>query len=86
MNFSTILNTRSMRDLNNLCELQLENWSLLYKATRDGFSAGNFHRKCDNVDNTLTIVKVTSGNIFGGFTVKKWSSNNQFVSDSNAFI
>jgi hypothetical protein len=61
---------------------------LQYRATRDGFSAQNFHSQCDGIPNTLTIIKSTNGNIFGGFTEKKWQStiNGQYVADPNAFV
>ena len=63
-----------------------QKWELLYRATRDGFSAANFHKRCDNKSKTLTIIKSTNGNIFGGYTDKAWTSGNQFYSDPNAFL
>jgi hypothetical protein len=32
------------------------------------------------------VIKATSGNIFGGFTQKAWSSNSGYVEDPHAFI
>jgi hypothetical protein len=54
----------------NLCEFSPnDNWSLLYRTTRDGFGAVDFHSKCDGKLNTLTILKASySSYIFGGFT------------------
>lgn len=34
---------------------------LLYRATKDGFSASNFHSKVDNKGAVLVIVKAKSG-------------------------
>ena len=59
---------------------------LLYKASRDGDSAQNFHQYCDNITNTLTIVKTTKNKKFGGFTNQTWSGKNGYKSDKNAFI
>jgi len=59
---------------------------LQYRATRDGFGAQNFHIKCDTAANTLTIIKSTNGNIFGGFVEKAWDSSNQHYLDPKAFI
>ncbi len=60
---------------------------LQYRATRDGSSAQNFHNQCDGIPNTLTIIKSTNGNIFGGFTEKTWQSTIcQYVADPNAFV
>ncbi len=40
---------------------------LLYRASRDGWTAANCHSRCDNNGPTVTVVK--SGNyIFGGYT------------------
>jgi hypothetical protein len=51
-----------------------------------GSTAQNFHTKCDTVANTLTIIKSTNGNIFGGFTEKAWDSSSGYVIDPKAFV
>ncbi len=56
-----------------------------YRASKDGFSAQNFHKKCDGVSNTLTVIKTTNGNIFGAFAEKAWT-NGTHVVDPKAFI
>ena len=44
---------------------------LLYRASRNGWSASNFHSCCDNKGPTVTVVK--SGNyIFRGYTEQSW--------------
>jgi len=58
---------------------------LKYRASKDGFSAQNFHTKCDGVSNTLTIIKTTNGNIFGAFAEKAWT-NGTHVVDPKAFL
>ena len=58
---------------------------LLYKATRDGFTASSFHSKCDGRANTVTIIK-TINYAFGAYTSAAWSSSSGWVSDSAAFI
>ena len=46
---------------------------LLYRASRDGWAASNFHSCCDSKGPTVTVVK--SGNyIFGGYTDQSWDS------------
>jgi hypothetical protein len=70
-----------------LCEFPTnQKWDLLYRATRDGFAAADFHKRCDNKAKTLTIIKSTNGNIFGGYTDKAWMSDKQWYSDPNAFL
>ena len=52
------------------------NFKLLYRASRDGFEAQNFHKKCDSHINTLTLVKTISQIRFGGFIENYWDSFN----------
>jgi hypothetical protein len=47
---------------------------LLWRGSRDGFRAKEFHRRCDGRANTLTLIADTDGNVFGGFTPVKWES------------
>lgn len=71
---SKILSKEKGFDLLNLVEFPLnESWSLIYQATRDGFSSEDFHSKCDEINKTLVIIETTSGHIFGGYTSNNWS-------------
>jgi hypothetical protein len=47
---------------------------LLWRGSRDGFGASDFHSRCDGHTNTLTIIADTKGNVFGGFTPVAWES------------
>jgi len=58
----------------------------LYRASRDGFSAEDFHSKCNGTESTLTVIKSVSGNVFGGYTDRAWHSNGGSLRDPNAFI
>ena len=70
-----------------LCEIPVgQKWELKYKASRDGFKTTDFHKKCDGIANTLTVIKAKSGNVFGGFTEKEWHLKGQSVTDSKAFV
>lgn len=51
------------------------------KGSKDGFKAEIFHQKCDDQSNILILIKSDKGNIFGGFTTKKWSSEKYNSSD-----
>ena len=59
---------------------------LLYKASRDGFSAKAFHDRCDGKENTVTIIRNNLDYIFGGFTTARWSSDSYYKADPKAFI
>jgi len=85
---SKILKDNQSSELIKLCEFSpKDKWTLLYRGTRDGFGAANFHSNCDRHKNTLTILKAKgSSYIFGGFTSIHWDSSLQFKSDPNAFL
>jgi hypothetical protein len=75
-------------ELIELCEFSPnDKWTLLYRATRDGFGSNDFHSKCDSHSNTLTILKAKRSEfIFGGFTTIPWECSNCFIFDPNAFL
>jgi hypothetical protein len=60
----------ALREL-RLLELRVD-IRLLYRGSEDGFSAEAFHRCCDGQRGTLTVVRDTDGNVFGGFAVPAW--------------
>ena len=60
---------------------------LLYKATRDGDKASDFHSKCDNMGPSLVVIQTTTGYIFGGYTSKSWTNSNfSWPGDNQAFV
>jgi hypothetical protein len=54
-------------------------FNLLWRGSRDGFSARDFHTHCDGHANTLTLIEDTRGNSFGGFTPVKWESPDSWM-------
>ena len=65
-----------------------DNMELIYRGSRDGSTAKDFHNKCDNKSPTLCLYKNHKGNIFGGFTTIPWSSPKDeiYLSDKYSFI
>jgi hypothetical protein len=57
-----------------LDEFRAKRWALLWRSSRDGFTAEEFHHRRDGRANTQTLIVDTDGNIFGGFTPVKWES------------
>ncbi len=49
--------------------LQVE---LIFKASRDGFKAMDFHSKCEGLTPTIVIAQTQHGKLFGGFTEVPW--------------
>jgi len=86
-----LVNWSQIKDLISLCEFPFgKKWSLIYRASRDGFEANKFHTKCDNKSKTLIIIKSTNGYVFGGYTEKSWNHSGGLFSDAkndpNSFI
>ncbi len=42
--------------------------TMIYKASDHGFTAKEFHQRCDGKGPTITIIKVKDGPYIGGFT------------------
>ena len=84
----SFLNFKQKEELIELCKFpKTLKWRLIYKASKDGFAADDFHSKCDGFEGTLTIIKTKKGNyIFGGYTDACWSHSDGFKEDKNAFI
>ena len=61
-------------------------FKLLYKGSRDGDGAADFHSRCDEAEKTLTIVEDNYGNRFGGFTTQDWGGEYMQKKDDDAFI
>ena len=85
---SEILSKNQSIDLIKLCEFDLKyKWTLIYRASKDGFGANDFHSKCDGHSQTLSIFKAKdTGFIFGGYTDATWDDLDEFKFDLNAFI
>jgi hypothetical protein len=74
----------------SLCEFPATNpqsqWLLLYRASRDGFSARDFHLNCDKLPNTLVVIKSSMGQVFGGYTRAAWDESGCHKTDKDAFL
>ena len=57
---------------------------LLYRATKDGDNAKDFHLKCDKIKNNIIVIKTKKGLRFGGFTCESWDGKGD-KKDKNAF-
>lgn len=86
---SSILSQESNKELfgNKLSEwCKTTNFELLYRGTRDGFGANDFHRTCDNKGKTLVIIKNSNGHIFGGFASISWTSSGSYRQAPGSFL
>ena len=87
--FSTILESSGRKE--EYIKKILE-WSggkrleLLYRGTRDGMTANNFHNKCDNKGKTICLFLNDKNNIFGGYSSIPWASNGGDKTAKDCFI
>jgi hypothetical protein len=67
----------------------------VFRGSEEGFNTSVFHRLCDGIAPSLTIIKSEHGRVFGGFTTVPWGlapgKNGQpqpaaYKKDSEAFI
>ena len=65
---------------------KINKYTLLFRASRDGYSASNFHSKCDGKSNTVTLVETMTGRRFGGFTDDQWDQSSSYKTGPNGFI
>ena len=61
-------------------------YSLLFRASINGFSSSNCHSYCDGKSNTFILVEATTGRRFGGFTDVQWEQSSSWKTGSNGFI
>ncbi|CAJ0860582.1 4554_t:CDS:2 [Entrophospora sp. SA101] len=48
-------------------------WNLLFRASRDGFTSGDFHSKCDNKGSSIVLIKMRGHpQIIGGYNPVGW--------------
>jgi hypothetical protein len=75
-------------------EFRLKKWGLLWRGSRDGFGARDFHSRCDGHANTLTLIVTAAseedvgGFVFGGFTPVEWESrvwNGKWGAENNCW-
>jgi len=61
---------------------------LLYRASRDGWKASDFHRHCNGKGRTLILIKTSRGVVCGGYTTVPWANSlltsNKY--DTQAFL
>lgn len=56
-------------------------FKLVYRGTRDGDSAKEFHKRCDKIGQNLTLVKTDKDKIFGGFTKCNWEIPEKYLKE-----
>lgn len=58
----------------------------LYKASRDGWSATDFHDKVDNLGSVVVAARSLTGQVFGGYNPAGFRSTDDYVTSTAAFL
>ena len=57
-------------------------YELIFKMSKDGTTGEDFHKFCNNKGATLTLIKTSGNQIFGGFTPLEWKGDNGYLIDN----
>ena len=82
----TLLDTQQMRKLNEFYGKPDQAWTLIHKASRDGFDAAPFHNRCNNQGPTISVIRSNNNCLFGGYTAVAWTSDGNYKNDATAFL
>ena len=61
-------------------------FELLFRASRDGFSADVFHQRCDSQGATVVLAQSAAGHLFGGYTDMPWAKGCEWKQCHEAFL
>jgi len=64
---------------------------LVYRGSRDGLDGATFHKKCDGLKNTISIIKckfngASKSSLIGGYLDAAWGTSGGYIQSSNSFI
>ena len=60
-------------ELDSLKNLRV-GYKLIDRVSDHGEEEEVFHKRCDNIEGSLTVIRAKEGNIFGEYTSLSWSS------------
>jgi len=73
-----------LKEIEKKTNKKIKQLNKIYQATIDGGKPINFHNKCDNIPNTLVVIKSEENKRFGGFTSIPWKSEGNYIDDNEA--
>jgi len=64
---------------------------LVYRGSKDGLDGATFHKKCDGLKNTISVIKckfngASKSSLIGGYLDGAWNSSGGYINSSNSFI
>jgi TLD len=67
-------------------ERQKNQLQCIYKASKDGWSAIQFHHAVDNMGSGIVVARTATGTTFGGYNPNGWRSTDDYYTSSSAFL
>jgi hypothetical protein len=61
-------------------------WKLCYSKTTHGASSSTFHTLCNAKGPSVTIARLSTGKVIGGYAPVSWSSTSSYSGDTTAFL
>ena len=89
------MNSNIISNTNQEMIRQIKNWInpnrniefiLIFRKSRDGSSASDFHKHCDSQGATLCLIQTIKNYIFGGYTTIPWKNSYNLKCDDSVFI
>jgi len=75
---SKILEKKWRKEILKLFGGKKQEFTLLWRGSRDLHTAASFHEKCDAKGATFTICRGSLGHIFGGYNSESWSQTGAY--------
>ena len=72
--------------MNKSNKINGKQFKLIYRGSKDGWDAYDFHKNCDNKGPTVCIIYTDTNNIFGGYTSISWNSKFGDYSCDDTFV
>lgn len=73
-------------EIYKIYQQNITNYKLLFRASRDGFDAKEFHKRCNSKAFTITFIKTKNRRRFGGFTEAKWCGFINYTNGKKGFV
>ena len=83
---STLLTAQQADQINTWIGTPGQRWQPCYRKTTNGAASTTFHSLCDNKGPTITVIKLSTGKLIGGYDATSWTSSNGYVSSVPNFL
>lgn len=81
-----LIKTEILRELVATTNLASSDLKCVYKASRNGWSAIDFHQSVDGKGSALVVALSRSGTLFGGYNPAGWISSDDYRLSNSAFL